>query len=298
MARTILLLLMTVLLGCCAKPTEEQRLAKFRGSMRYKAYCFASEKTARLAVAEYNKTGAQTVDEATMHAMLGVLWFLAEKSEYSFMEAEVAAAVATNDVKRLRLGLQSIALAKMKYPNLSQSYYDELKAGMALQPGADTNRPEVEHKVLLLSLVAVSLYHGDPDVAKFGADGLSAVSQLDYLPSLIGAVVEAKKGHPLQSVSQLRELSQNEQFSAHRKFLCAEVADILASCPDKEKLGDEVMNRIVTQLIRRVLDDVFAVENQRVLLEKVRTLPDSIMGTRSVRTNAVGDAVNGTPAEK
>ncbi len=298
MVRTILLLLMTVLLGGCARPTEEQRLAKFRGSMRYKAYCFASEKTARLAVTEYNKTGAQPVDEATIHAMLGVLWFLAEKSEYSYMEAEVAAAVATNDAKRLSLGLQSIALAKMKYPNLSQSYYDDLKAGMAMQQGIDTNRLEVEHKVMLLSLMAVSLYHGDPDVAKFGADGLSAVSHLDYLPPLMGAIVEAKKGRPVKAVMQLRELSQNEQFSEHRKFLYAEVADILASCPDKEKLGDEVMNRIVTQLVRRVLDDVFAVENQRALLEKVRTLPDLITGTRSVRTNAVGDAVNGTPVEK
>lgn len=298
MVKTTLLLMVTLLLGGCAKPTEEQRLAKFRGSMRYKAYCFASEKTTRLAVAEYNKTGAQPVDDATMHAMLGVLWFLAEKSEYSFMEAEVLAAVATNDVKMFRLGLQSIALAKMKYPMLSQSYYGELKAGMALQQGADTNRPEVEHKVLLLSLVAVSLYHGDPDVAKFGADGLSAVSQLDYLPSLIGAIVEAKNGHPAKAVAQLRELGQNEQFSEHKKFLFAEVADILANCPDKEKLGDEVMNRIVTQLVRRVLDDVFAAENQRALLEKVRTLPDLITGTRSVRTNAVGDAVNGTPVEK
>jgi hypothetical protein len=288
--RRIILLMMAVVLSGCAKPTEEQRLSKFRGSMKYKAYHFVSEKTTRLTVAEYNKRGAQPVADATIHSTIGLLWFLAEKSEFSFVEADIAGTVATNDVRILSLGLQSIALSKMKYPNLAKSYYDELKSVLATQQGIDTNRLEVEHKVMLLSLIAVSLYHGDPDLAKFGADALGAISQLDYLPPLVGAVVEAKKGSPLKAVAQLRDLNKSERFSEHKKALLTEAADIIANCPDKEKLGNELTNRVLLQLVRRVLDDIFTTENMSTLLEESKELANLITGakTNQEQASAVG----------
>lgn len=295
MGKSTLLLMTAILLAGCTKPTEEQRLSKFRGSIKYKAYHFTSEQATRLAVAEYNKRSTQPVTDAMIHSTIGLLWLLAEKSEYSFMESDIATNVTTNDIKMLCLGLQSVALSKLKYPNLSKSYYDQLKTALAAKQGIDTNSLEVEHKVMLLSLITVSLYHGDPDLAQFGADALSAVSQLDYLPPLIGAIVEAKKGSPLKAVAQLRELNKNEQFSEHKKALIAEVTDIIANCPDKEKLGDEVMNRVVLQLVRRVLDDVFSTENQRLLLEKAKTLPDLITGKTTAQPTSAGDVLKAAP---
>ena len=295
MGRHILLLLMTVLLLVgCSKQTEEQRLSKFRGSMKYRAYRLSSETTTKLAVAGYNAATTQKVDRVVIHATLGLLWFLSEKSEYSFAEADIFAASDNNNIKLLSLGLQSIALSKMKYPNLARSHYSELKATLAAQQNMDANNVEIEHKLMLLSLIAVSIYHGDPDLAKFGADALSAITQLDYLPPLVGAVVDAKKGSPIKALDQLRELNKSDRFSEHKNALLAEVVDIIGKCPDKEKLGDELTNRVLIQLARRVLDDIFTAENQRILLEKTKTLPDLITGKTTVQPTAA-DSSSVTP---
>jgi hypothetical protein len=270
-------MMMAVTLIGCAKPTEEQRLAKFCGSMKYKTYRFASEKVVGITVAEYNQRTTPAINDALVHSTLGLVWFLGEKSEYSFVEADIATSTATNDLRILGLGLQSIALSKMKYPSLARSRYDKLKTTLAAQQGIDTNTVEVEHKVMLLSLIAVSLYHGDPDLAKFGADALGAISQLDYLPPLVGAVVEAKKGNPLKAVAQLRELNASDRFSEHKKVIFDEVADIIANTPS-DKIEQDVTNRVLLQLVRRVLDDVFSAENQRLFLEKTKALPQLITG--------------------
>ena len=278
MTRTVVLLMTALLLAGCAKQTEEQRLSKLRGSMKVKAYRLASENVTRLAIVSYKATSGEKVDASLIHATLGVIWFLADKSEYSFVEADVIGKPGTNDAQLVSLALKSIALSKMKYPDLSKAHYDELKNLMALRQNTDANSVEVEHKICLLCLIAVSLYHGDPDLAKFSADALGAASQLDYLPPLIGAVVEAKKGSPFKAVAQLRELNKSERFSEHKKVLMKEIADLIENCPDKEKLGEEVLNRVLATLVQRVLDDVFTADNQRLLLEKVKSLPGAITG--------------------
>ncbi len=266
------------MLAGCAKPTEEQRLAKFRGSVKYKVYRLASEKVTRLAVAEYNKTTTRPISDRLVHATLGIIWFASEKSSYSFIEADIAGTGGTHDAGLVGLGLKSIALSKMKYPGLSKAHYDELKTLLASRQDTSANSIEIEHRLLLLSLIAVGLCHGDLDLARTGADALGAVSQLDYLPPLIGSVVEAKKGRPVAALAQLRELNKSERFSEHKKVLIAEVSDILANCPDREKLGDEVANRVVGQLVRRVLDDIFTAENMGVLLEKTEELARAVVG--------------------
>jgi hypothetical protein len=262
----------------CAKPTEEQRLSKLRGSMKVKAYRLGSENVTRLALVGYSAKTSEKVDADLIHATLGVVWFLAEKNEYSFIEADIIGRPGTNDTQLVSLALKSIALSKMKYPGLSKAHYDELKTQMAIRRNTDANSIEVEHKVCLLCLIAVSLYHGDPDLAKFSADALGAASQLDYLPPLIGAVVEAKKGSPLKAVEQLREMNKSERFSEHKRVLMTEIADIIQNCPDKEKLGEELMNRVLQKLVQRGIDDVFTADNQRLLLEKVKSLPGAITG--------------------
>jgi hypothetical protein len=264
--------------------------------MKSKTYRFASEKAVGVAVAEYNKRNAPAVNADLVHATLGLVWFVAQKSEFSYLEAEMTAA-ATNDLRVLSLGLQSIALSKMKCPRLSKSRYDELKVLQATQQGSDTNKVEVEHKVMLLGLIAVSLYHGDPDLAKFAADALGAISELDYMPPLVGAVVEARKGNPLKAAAQLRELNKSDRFSAHKKAILAEMADILAHSPS-DKIEQDVMNRVLLQLVRRVLDDVFSAENQRLLLDKTKALPALITGKTEAEPASAGDAAAPAAPEK
>lgn len=281
MARTALWMTMAaVLLAGCARPTEEQRLAKFRGSMKYRTYRFASQKAVGVTVTEYNKRTKPAINDTLVHSTLGILWFLGERSEYSFIEADIAAAAATNDLRVLALGLQSIALSKMKCPRLARSRYDEIKTLLAAQQGTGTDKIETEHKAMLLGLIAVGLYHGDPDLARFGADALGAIGQLDYLPPLVAAVAEARKGSPLKAAAQLRELNKSGRFAEHKKALLDEMADILANSP-ADTMGEDFTNRVLVQLVWRVLDDVFSEEHQRLLLEKTKTLPDLIKGKPS-----------------
>jgi hypothetical protein len=282
----LVVLAMALVFSGCAKPTEEQRLKKFQGSLKVKAYRLASDNGARLAIAGYEKTANQKVDPDLIHATLGIVWFLAEKHEYAFVEADVIRAGETNDLKLVSLALKSLALSKMKYPGLSKSHYEDLKTRMATRQNEDANLIEVEHKVFLLSLIAVGLYQGDPDLAKFCSDALGAITQLDYLPPLIGAVVEAKKGSPLKAVAQLRELNKSERFSEHKQALMGEIADIIENCPDKEKLGDELMNRVMIKLVQRVMDDVFSSENQKLLLDKVLSIPELITGKAAEKAPA------------
>lgn len=297
MTRGLLLMMTAILLAGCARPTEEQRLSKFRGSMKYRTYRFASEKATAVAVAEYNKRGGgKPVTAFAVHSTLSLLWFLADKSEYSFIEADVAADSAGDDARALCRGFQSIALSRMKYPGLARSHYEELKASMATGGNDNAHAVELEHKIAMLSLIAVSLYQGDPDLARFGAGALSAITQLDYLPPLVGAVIEAKKGSPLKAAAHLRELSKSEGFAGHKKALIAEVADILASSPDKETLGDELTRRVLCQLVQRILDDIFTAEDKRALLEKTRTLPALITGQQASRESAGVDPP--PPADK
>jgi hypothetical protein len=290
------MLLVAMIFAGCAKPTEEQRLAKFRGTLKVKAYRLASDNATWLAVAGYEKATGEKVAPPLVHATLGIVWFLAGKSDYALIEADIAGKGATDQQKLASLALQSLALSKMKYPGLSKAHYEQLKTGMALQKGQDANIIEVEHKVCLLSLLVVSLYQGDSEMAKFSADALGTITQLDYLPPLIGAVVEAKKGSPLKAVEQLRELNKSERFSAHKKEVLAEIADLIANAPDKEKLGEELTERVLMKLGQRVLDDVFSADNQKLLLQKIQAIPDVIM-RKSASQVSSGGSTNQVPAE-
>ncbi len=285
-----------LLFAGCAKPTEEQRLAKFQGSLKVKAYRLASENATWIGAAGYEKASGEKVAPQLVHATLGIVWFLAGKNDYALIEADITGKGATDQQKLASLALQSLALSKMKYPGLSKAHYEQLKTAMALQKGQDANSIEVEHKVCLLSLMVVSLYQGDSEMAKFSADALGAITQLDYLPPLIGAIVEAKNGSPLKAVAQLRELNKSERFSAHKKELLAEIAALIENAPDKEKLGEELTERVLMKLAQRVLDDVFSADNQKLLLQKIQALPEVIMGKSESKVSS-GGSTNQVPAE-
>lgn len=275
---TLAMCLIAFTLAGCSKKTEEQRLDDFRGSLKYKAYRLASDKSVALAVREYNKQASSPVDEQLVHSTLGIIWFVSNNYDCALIEADMLAKSDAAAFRNTSLGLKSVALAKMECPRLSQQHYGQLKEALAAERNLDANTIEVEHKLALLSLIAVSLYHGDPELGTFAADALGSISQLDYLPPLVAACVKAKQGHPLDAVAQLRKVAKSDGFAEHKQFLCNEVADIIANSPDSEKLGEELTQRVLVTIVQRVLDDIFTAENRQALLKMTRELPDKLPG--------------------
>jgi hypothetical protein len=298
--KLVLPLLACLTLAGCAKPTEEQRLEKFRRSIRYRTYRFASEKAVGFSVAEYNKRTTPPVDEDLVHAILSLVWFVGKKNEMSFVEADIAAAGASEETRMHSLGLQSVSLGGMECPRLAAEHYDRYKAELAGRQGVDQVEVEIEHKVALLGMILVSLYHGDPALAVTAADSLGAISQVDYLPPLVGAIAEAKQGNHLKAVEELRELSKSERFAEHRRFLLEELADIIEKSADEEELERELEDRLLPELLDRLFDDIFSTEAQQALLEETRALADRITGREEDRPPADADGEqpeNGNPEE-
>jgi hypothetical protein len=269
MIKIIFLLFTGLLFVGCTTTKEEQYLSKFRKSFHYKTYRLASNKAIKRAVAEYNTTVPEPIENEMAHALLGITWFLAERNDYSFIEADLVKATNTPENKMLSLGLQSIALSKMKCPTLAGAYYKELKDSFSLHQKRVPQIVQAEHKMVLLSLIAVSLYQDDLDFAKAAADAFGTGRQLSYLSPLLGAVIETKKGDPRKAVVQLQELSKNDTFSADKKKLFSEAADMIKECPEEEQRGQALLDKLILQLVKGALDDVFSDENQRTFLKKI-----------------------------
>jgi hypothetical protein len=107
------------------------------------------------------------------------------------------------------------------------------------------------------------------DFAKAAADAFGTGRQLSYLSPLLGAVIETKKGDPRKAVVQLQELSKNDTFSADKKKLFSEAADMIKECPEEEQRGQALLDKLILQLVKGALDDVFSDENQRTFLKKI-----------------------------
>lgn len=276
MKKTILLGFSILCFAGCTTMLERQHLHAFQKSFHYKTYRLASEKIIKRTAAEYNKTTCEPVDLALSHALLGIVWFIADKSDYSFIEADLVNETSTNETKILSLGLQSIALAKMECPGLAQAYYNKLKTSFSGQQTGDPLLSNTAHKMMLISLIAASLYQDDLDMAKVSTDTLGASSQLDYLSPLIGAVIETKKGNPLKAMKHLQELSKNETISEHNRALFSESADMIKNCPENELHGQELIDRLILQLVKRAIDDLFSDENQQAFLKKITAFSDQL----------------------
>lgn len=271
MKQIIFLLFTGLLFVGCTTTKEEQYLSKFRKSFHYKTYRLASKKATQRAVVEYNKTVLEPVDSEMAHALLGVTWFIAQRNDYSFIEADLLKATNTQENKMLALGLQSMALSKMKCPTLAVAYYKELKDSFARQQKSAPNHVQAQHKLALISLIAVSLYQDDLDFAKSASDAFGTNSQLDYISPLLGAVIETTRGNSLKAIAQLQELSKRDTFSEKEKKLFSEAADMIKNCPEEEQRGQALMDRLVLQLVKAALDDVFSDESQRALLKQITT---------------------------
>lgn len=271
MKQIIFLLLTGLLFVGCTTTKEEQYLSKFRKSFNYKTYRLASKKATQRAVAEYNKTVPEPIDSETAHALLGLTWFIAQRSHYSFIEADLVKATNTQENKMLALSLQSMALSKMKCPTLASAYYKELKDSFTRHQKSAPHRAQEEHKLALISLIAVSLYQDDLDFAKAAADAIATNSQLNYLSPLLGALIETKSGNPHEAIAQLQELSKSDTFSEKKKKLFSEAAEMIKNCPEEEQRGQALMDSLILQLVKGALDDVFSDDNQSALLKQITT---------------------------
>ncbi len=287
-----LLLVVLVLLAGCAKPTEEQRLEKFRRSIKYRTYRLASEKATHLLTTDYNKTAPRPIDKMLVHSTLGLLWFFAGKDEYSFIEADLIAGSSTGKLATLSLCLKSMALSRMKYPGLARSHYEDVRDIMAAHEGVDVQSVELDHKVFLLSLIAVSILQRDPELARFGADTLAAISQVEYLPPLVSVIMAAQDGNVLLAADQLRELNRDERFSEHRKAIVDRMAAVMTNTTDQTKLDEELTNIVMGELCKRVLEDVFTTDELKTLLDKTEALPDALASVKDTVTSPATNALS------
>lgn len=269
MKKTTLLVFSVLCLSGCTTMSERRHLHAFQKSFHYKTYRYASDKVIKRTVAEYTKTTREPIDEVMAHALMGIVWFIADKSDYSFIEADHVKATGTDENRILAAGLQSIALSKMQCPRLARAQFNELKTSLSSQKNSVPHRADAAHKMMLISLIAVSLYQDDLALAKGSADSLGAPNQLDYLSPFVGAVIETKKGNPLKAMEQLQALSQNDTFSEPKKKLFAESAALIKNCPEDELHGQELVDMLILQLVKGALDDVFSDENQQAFLKKI-----------------------------
>ena len=265
-------------LAGCARKTEEERLAKHMSAWRYRGYRVVSEKTTKAMVAQYNRSANPPIDSTAVHMILSVVWFAQEKYEYCYLEAGILDRLKDDEIQGMALAMQTISLFGMEFPQLSDAKYEELKTSLAATGDKTPEEIQMEHKMFLTSLILVSLYHGDPDLAKFGANALGATSQLDYLGPLVGILVEAKKGHFGQVRKDLAELRKSDKFQEHTRVMLEELSALAEKADDPEQFLADVLERVPMVLAERVLDDIFAEEKMAGLLEQVRSIPETITG--------------------
>jgi hypothetical protein len=277
MKRRISLCLVIMFFAACSKTDEEKRLARFRKSIPYKTYRFASEKATELALDEYNKSLDFPIEPQVVHATLGFACLVTKRSEYALIEAELAkeSPLATPDTAILSMGLQSVALRNLNCPHLAREQFLKLKTATASQkktalPQQDT----LESKLTLASLMIAGLYQNDAEVANLAAKRLGGNTQFGYLPSLINALIEIKRGHPQKAIGYAQELSQNKHFPESRRKAFSESLEALANTSEQMQDKDAIADGMILQLLDVLLEELFSQANQQILLKKITTLAE------------------------
>lgn len=295
--KVCLLVVAVVFLTGCAQRTEEERLAKRMTSLRYRGYRLASEKTTDAIIAQYNRTATAPISSTVVHMVLSVVWFAQEQYEYCYLEADILDRLKEGKSQSMALAMQTIALFGMEFPQLSDAKYEVLKTSLAAADNRTPEQIQMEHKLFLTSLILVSLYHGDPDLAKFGANALGATSQLDYLDPLVGILVEAKKGHFGEVRKELSELRKSDKFQEHTRVMFQELSALAEKADDPGKFIADALERIPAVLATGVLDDIFAEEKMAGLLDQVRSIPEAITGKKDTQQSPADDDLKAAPEE-
>jgi hypothetical protein len=275
MKRPLFLSLALLLTFACSKTDEEKRLTKFRKSIPYKTYRLASEKATELALAEYNKTLAVPLEAAWVHATLSFICLIGGKSDYAFIESELARATPSLEATILAQGVQSVALSKLKAPHLAREQLTKLKKNLVLQQKRTPVRTDdLETRLMCVSLLVTGIYHDDAKLANNAAQRLATKPALDYLPSLVTALLELKKGQAEKAVQQLQALSQHPHFpSSKRPLLTKTLAGLQQEkLPENER--DALVDGLLLQIMDTILDELFSTENQQFMLSKITSFSE------------------------
>jgi len=275
MKRNLLLCLALLFITSCTKTDEEKRLAKFRKTIPYKTYRMTSEKAIELALDEYNKDLDVPLSPHIVHATLGFICLIGNKSEYALIEADLAKESPSAETAILAMGVQSVALAKLNCSHLAHEQYTKLKSALAsLQKSTPARLENVQSRLMFASLIAVSLYQDDAELATFSANKLSSHTQFDYLPSLVSALMEIKRGHSQKALSYLQELSQHKNFPESKRTLFSESITNLVTTSGQTHDKDTIVDGLILQLLDVLLKDLFASDNQQLVLKKISTLSE------------------------
>jgi hypothetical protein len=256
----------------CRKPTEAERLAKFRSSLKVRAYRTATRTSVALAVTEFNKRAAQPLGEVEAHAALGVLLLVAKRPELAYVEGELVGASAAPYARLYQLGMEAYALQELGFPEHGQASCAALKQHLAELQGTSAPSAALQGKAALLVVVLVGLYEEDPALTQVGATGLAALAQVDYLPALVGLLAEARAGHPLAALERLRELQRSQRFRDHELALLDEVRRLLEATPEGQPVAKSVVELVVAELAERVLRDSLSAEEWALLRGRLGSL--------------------------
>jgi hypothetical protein len=277
MKRPLFISLALLLTFACTKTDEEKRLAKFRKSLPYKTYRLASEKATGLALTEYNKTLAVPLEPAWVHATVGFVCLFSGKNDYAFIESELARESTSLEATILAQGVQSIALSKLKASHLAREQFTKLKENLHLQQErAPARTDDLEVRLMFASILAASIYHDDDKLANTTARKLATYRPLDYLPSLVSALLELKKGHTEKAIQQFQTLSQHPHFPAVKRPLLTETLTLLQQEKLPENELDALVDRLFLQLTETILDELFSSENQQNVLKKITSLTEDL----------------------
>lgn len=277
MKHKISLCLALLLITACTKTDEEKRLTKFRKSIPYKTYRFASEKATEMALAEYNKTLTVPLEPALLHATLGFVYLIGGKSDYAFIESELARASPSLEATILAQSVQSIALSKLKASHLAHDQFAKLKKNIALQQGRTPLRPDdLEVRLMYVSLLAAGIYHDDAKLANNAAAKLATHPPFDYLPSLVTALLELKTGHTEKTAQQLQTLSQQIHLPESIRPLLAETLMALQQGELQAAERDALVDRLLLQIMNMLLDELFSAENQHWVLKKIASFSEEL----------------------
>jgi hypothetical protein len=193
------------------------------------------------------------------------------------IEAELVkeSPLATPDTAILSMGLQSVALRNLNCSHVAREQFSKLKTATARQKKPDiAQQNTVESTLTLVSLMIAGLYQDDAEVATLAAKRLGANPQFDYLPSLVNALIEIKRGHPQKAIGYAQELSQNKHFPESRRAAFSESLASLANTSDQTKDKDAIADGMILQLLDVILEELFSQANQQFLLKKITTIAE------------------------
>jgi len=275
MKRPLFLGLVLLMTFGCSKTDEEKRLIKFRKSIPYKTYRLTSEKATELALAEYNKTLAVPLEPAWVHATLSFICLIGGKSDYAFIESELARESPSLEATILAQGVQSVVLSKLKAPHLAREQVAKLKKNLVLQQERTPVRTDdLGTRLMCVSLLATGIYHDDAKLANNAAKRLATQSSLGYLPSLVSALLELKKGQTEKAVQQLQMLSQHPHFPDSKRPLLTKTLAVLQQEKLTENERDALVDGLLLQIMDTILDELFSTENQQFIFSKITSFSE------------------------